>query len=215
MIKAWPLQNTKIRQLPLSSLTRDVIPYDPNDPSPTVGGQTLRPDLLQGPQDQRSVEARDDISCAQSEIFDSPLTVFSVSTSDTDIAVRVMDVYPDGRSMLMLDFAQRLRFMNGDYTRAGYKLLTPGQKYEHTFVSPDIALTFLSKHRFRICFSGSNYPRFARNMNTGLEDMYPSNSPDDGTGKWNSKEHQLDPLDSPVTTSINLLDVRVKYTAPA
>jgi predicted acyl esterase len=42
---------------------------------------------------------------------------------DTDVIVRVSDVYPDGRSILILDYAQRARYRHGfDHQ----ELLTPG-----------------------------------------------------------------------------------------
>jgi predicted acyl esterase len=48
-------------EIPATTDVLDLI-YDPEDPSPTVGGPTLRNDLEQGPYDQApSVESRNDI----------------------------------------------------------------------------------------------------------------------------------------------------------
>lgn len=83
---------------------------------------------------------------------------------DTDIAVRLCDVYPDGRSMLVTDGIRRLRFRDS-YTRE--ELLEPGKIYAVTIDLPATALTFLKGHQVRISITSSNYPRFSVNPNNG------------------------------------------------
>ncbi|MFL5765500.1 MAG: CocE/NonD family hydrolase [Bacteroidia bacterium] len=160
--------------------------YDPTDPSPTYGGTTLRADLEQGPYDQSdTVESRSDI-----QIFTTPLLTQNVvlkgsasvhmkissNRFDTDLMVRLTDVYPDGRSMLVNDGAFRMRFRNGN-TAADTAVMTPGAIYDCVIDLPNTAITFLAGHKIRIDVTSSNYPRFNRNMNTGGV-MYPGNNMD-------------------------------------
>jgi predicted acyl esterase len=160
--------------------------YDPNDPSPTIGGPTLRMDLEQGPYDQRdSVESRNDVLVFSTNVLTQDLILkgnakvhlkISSDKTDTDFDVRLTDVYPDGRSMLVNDAALRMRFRNG-FTANDTAAMVPGQIYDCVIELPATAITFLTGHKLRIDVSSSNYPRFNRNMNTGGP-MYPGNSLD-------------------------------------
>jgi len=87
-------------------------------------------------------------------------------TPDLDLAIRLTDVYPDGRSMLVLDGIQRARMRCGDDTEC---LLTPGVPVELTVELWSTALVFNAGHRIRISVSGSNWPRFEVNPNDGLD----------------------------------------------
>lgn len=156
--------------------------YDPEDPSPTVGGKTLNLALDQGPYDQGPmVESREDAIIFSSPILTQPVQVhgratvrLAVSTDrlDTDFTVRLTDVYPDGRSMLLGEGIQRLRFRDG-HTEAEVSLAEPNQIYQLEMELEELGITFLEGHRIRLIVSSSNYPRYNRNMNTGA-DMYPN-----------------------------------------
>ncbi len=150
--------------------------YNPADPSPTWGGPTLRQDLHQGPYDQSHVvESRSDLLIYQTAPLSNPvvmkgpvhvhLTVKS-DRKDTDFTVRLTDVYPDGRSMLLYDQIQRMRFRNG-YWATDTAVMIPGQQYEIDLMLPDQAITFLPGHRIRLDVSSSDYPRFDTNLNNG------------------------------------------------
>ena len=148
---------------------------DPAQPVPTLGGNVLT--LPQcGPHDQRPVETNHSVSMA---LFDSapllqPLHVHgrvsaqlwvSSSAVDTDVMVKITDVYPSGQSMLLQDGALRLRWRDGPSVRAAP--LVPGQAY---LVSVDLGWTsyWLSTgHRLRVALSSSNAPRFSINPNNG------------------------------------------------
>lgn len=160
--------------------------YNPSDPSPTVGGTTLRADLDQGPYDQAPiVESRNDIISFTTEALTQDvrmrgnaavyLKVFS-NRRDTDFNVRLTDVYPDGRSVLVHDGVMRMRFRNGTKP-ADTSLIVPGTVYDAEIELPATALTFLAGHKIRVNICSSNYPRFNRNMNTG-GNMYPGGSLD-------------------------------------
>ena len=160
--------------------------YNPNDPSPTHGGPTLNLQLTQGPLDQSAtVENRDDAMIFTSDPLTKPLVIkgrprlelfVSSDRIDTDFAVRLTHVYPDGRSMLLADGIQRMRFRNGYYA-ADTMMMTPGEIYSISIELPDIGHTFPTGHQVRTIITSSNYPRFNRNMNTGGE-MYPNGNGD-------------------------------------
>jgi len=146
--------------------------YDPSDPSPTVCGANLT--IKAGPCDQREVEARDDVLIFSTPPLESPLEVtgrvrarlWLVSDApDTDVAVRLTDVYPDGRSMLVTDGILRARFRGLDFTRE--ELMIPGAPYELEIDLGSTSIAFDAGHAIRIVISSSNAPRFDPNPNTG------------------------------------------------
>lgn len=157
-----------------------VIIYDPRDPSPTIGGPTLSPDLLQGPYRQdTAVENRNDVlvftsgELTQNVVLKGkPGVHLKISSDrlDTDFAVRLTDVYPDGKSMFISDGIFRMRFRNG-FTAADTSVMLPGTIYDVSIALPDVAYTFLAGHRIRADITSSNYPRFDSNLNNGQQ-MY-------------------------------------------
>jgi uncharacterized protein len=192
--------------------------YDPRDPSPTIGGPTLHTDLQQGPYDQSPVvESRDDILIFDSGELDEPISVagaprvvlhVSSNRTDTDFAVRLTDVYPDGRSMILADGIYRMRFRNG-YTSTAESLITPGDIYQIEIELPDMAQTFPAGHHIRLDITSSNYPRFHRNINNG-EDLY---APGDTLAALNKVYHNASNLSSlilPVASSVNLTSEKKK-----
>jgi predicted acyl esterase len=171
---------------PLSASGSLSFTYDPNNPSPTIGGPTLRADLEQGPYDQAAlVESRNDIEMfttaplTQDVVMKGQAVVHLKVSSDkydTDFDIRLTDVYPDGRSMLVNDGVMRLRFRNGN-TASDTSDIVPGQVYACDIALPNTSITFLAGHKIRVDVTSSNYPRFNRNMNTDGA-MYPGNSLD-------------------------------------
>jgi putative CocE/NonD family hydrolase len=144
---------------------------DPNQPVPTMGGQELSSEA--GPYDQRPIEGRSDVSSFTTAPLTSPMTVVGrvrcrlwirPDTPDLDLAVRLTDVYPDGRSMLVSDGIQRARMRCGDDREC---FLTPGVPTELVVDLWSTALVFAAGHRVRIDVSGSNAPRFEVNPNDG------------------------------------------------
>lgn len=154
--------------------------YDPQDPSPTIGGSTLQQGLLQGPYDQSdTVEVRNDILIFTTDVLSQdvkligkPLVHLFVSSNrlDTDFAIRLTDVYPTGESLLLAEGIKRMRFRNG-YTTADTASIVYGQIYEIEVELKNLANTFLAGHKIRVDITSSNYPRFDNNLNNG-QDMY-------------------------------------------
>jgi len=168
------LQNTGRLSKELSISSSRTYTYNPSDPSPTVGGATLRNDLLQGPYDQTpQVESRQDILTYTSDSLQEVVSLngksraiiwISSDRMDTDLCLRLTDVYPDGRSMLLAEGVRRLRFRNS-YNQP--ELMVPGQAVEVEVNMPALSHSFLPGHRIRLNVSSSNYPRFDANLNNG------------------------------------------------
>lgn len=154
--------------------------YNPRDPSPTVGGATLRLDLQQGPYDQAPVvESRTDLRKFTTAVLSSDLVVtgkpkaylfVSSDKLDTDFSIRLTDVYPNGTSMLLSDGIFRMRFRNG-FTTSDTASMVQNQIYSIAIQLPDVAITFKAGHRIRLDITSSNYPRYDCNLNNGLQ-MY-------------------------------------------
>jgi len=88
----------------------------------------------------------------------------SSNCRDTDFTVKLCDVYPDGRSMLVTDGIIRARYRNG-FDRVAF--LKKGEVYELTVDLWSTSLIFNKGHRIRVSVSSSNTPRFEPNANTG------------------------------------------------
>ncbi len=145
---------------------------DPANPVPTVGGANLS--LPAGSFDQRKIEKRDDVLVFTTPALTKPLDVtgdlraivyFSTDVPDTDIAVRLMDVYPDGRSMLVADGLVRAIHRNGMDGPA--PPLEKGKIYEMEVNVTATSLIFNKGHRVRVSLAGSNFPRFDINLHNG------------------------------------------------
>jgi hypothetical protein len=90
---------------------------------------------------------------------------FSSDAPDTDLLVRLSDVYPDGRSILIADGIQRLRFRESWERET---LMKPGEVYTVRFNIGWISQQFATGHRIRIAVSSSGADLYEPNPNTGL-----------------------------------------------
>ena len=88
----------------------------------------------------------------------------SSSARDTDFTVKLVDVFPDGSVYNIDETIQRARYREG-YDQQVF--MGPGEVYELTISPMSTSSSFESGHRIRIEVSSSNFPRFARNLNTG------------------------------------------------
>ena len=147
---------------------------DPENPTPTVGGQNKQPTFGKGPYDQsEKVEGHDDVLVYTSPVLKEDVTVVgdvnvkvfvSSDSEDTDVSYRLTDVFPsDGRSMLLRDGIIRMSLRR---TRKQYEFLTAGKVYEADIWTIPIAYTFLKGHQIRLIISSTNYPRYDINTNT-------------------------------------------------
>jgi len=150
---------------------QDSFDYDPSTPVPTLGGAALLP-WEAGPADQRKIEERNDVLVYSTEAIKKPLIVIgpiklklfaATSAVDTDFTAKLVDVYPDGKAIIVKEGILRGRYMGGD--RA--KPLEPGKVYEWNIDLGYVALKVNPGHQMRLEISSSNFPRFSRNLNTG------------------------------------------------
>jgi uncharacterized protein len=130
--------------------------------------------ITAGAFDQRQMEARADILVYSSEPLkdgtevSGPIDVtlyVSSDAKDTDVTVKILDVYPDGTAYNLDETIQRLRYRDG-YEREPV-WMQPGKVYKVTVQPMMTSNYFAAGHRIRIEVSSSNFPRFDRNLNTG------------------------------------------------
>ncbi len=148
--------------------------YDPNSPVPTVGGNNCcGTPTLAGPKDQRPIEARPDVLVYTSSILEQPVAIAgpvkmklfaSTDGPDTDFAVKLVDVSPDGFAMNIAEGIIRARYRKGTNQM---ELLKPGEVYEFDIDMVGTANVFQKGHRIRVDVTSSNFPQFDRNPNTG------------------------------------------------
>jgi putative CocE/NonD family hydrolase len=147
--------------------------YDPADPVRTLGGALLLPpEFLDGPRDQRRVEARPDVLTYTTQPLEQDTEVTGPvrvelwacsSAPDTDFVARLVDVYPDGRAYNLTDGIIRARYRAGP----AESLLEPNQPYRFTIDLWATSNVFKAGHRIRLQVTSSNFPRWDRNPNTG------------------------------------------------
>jgi putative CocE/NonD family hydrolase len=156
--------------------TPDGFTYDPMHPVMSHGGNVCcqANALSGGSLDQREMEARDDILVYTTPPLEEGLEVsgpvqltayVSSDRKDTDITVKLIDVYPDGTAYNLDETIQRLRYRDG-YEKPPV-WMEPDSVYKVVLQPMTTSNYFAPGHRIRIEVSSSNFPRFDRNMNTG------------------------------------------------
>jgi len=150
--------------------TADSFYNDPMHPVPSHGGGccSASPAL-----DQTEVEKRNDVLVYSTDRLDKPIDIagyikatlyVSSSVPDTDLALKVVDVYPDGKAYNVLDTMQRLRYRDGIDKES---LMKPAETYKVELGQMAIATRLGIGHRLRIEIAGTNFPLYERNLNTG------------------------------------------------
>lgn len=91
--------------------------------------------------------------------------IFAGSTArDTDFILRVSDVYPDGRSMLLMDYPLRARYREGFEKQV---LLTPGEPAKLAWHIGWTSIIFNKGHRIRVTIASTGAPLYEPNNQTG------------------------------------------------
>ncbi len=153
----------------------DHFTYDPANPVPTLGGNACCfPEITtMGPFDQQSIEQRQDVLVYTTEPLKQDLEVtgpvtaqlfVATSAKDSDFTVKLVDVYPNGKAMNVCDGIVAARYRK---SLEKSLLLTPNRVYELEVDMWFTSQVFKVGHRLRVEISSSNFPRFARNLNTG------------------------------------------------
>ena len=153
----------------------DSFSYDPMNPVTSYGGNVCCTGnaVKGGAFDQQEMEARNDILVYSTKplkegieisgFIESTLYVSS-SAKDTDFTIKLIDVYPDGRAYNLDETIQRVRYREG-YDKEVF--MEPDKVYKVKLTPMSTSNYFKKGHRIRIEISSSNFPRFARNLNTG------------------------------------------------
>ncbi|MCB1020185.1 MAG: CocE/NonD family hydrolase, partial [Acidobacteria bacterium] len=140
---------------------------DPNDPPELKGNQP------QSGLDQRKFESHAGVRTFTSEPLQAPVEwtglvkaklYVSSDAPDTDILVRLTDVYPDGRSILLSDMVRRMRFRNGFEKQ---EFLEPGEVYPVEIDITWLSHVFNKGHRIRVTVCSGGAPYWEVNPQTG------------------------------------------------
>jgi putative CocE/NonD family hydrolase len=153
----------------------DTYLYDPRTPVQTIGGGDCCNGgvVVPGAYDQRPVEVRHDVLVYTSDPLKEPIRVagfvdailhVSSDVKDTDFAVKLVDVGPDGTAYILDDTICRARFREGYGKEV---MMEKGKTYKIDFTPMSTANVFLPGHRIRVEVTSSNFPKFVRNLNTG------------------------------------------------
>ncbi len=161
----------RLQREPSGETPPDRFVYDPADPVPTVGGQQMHPPF--GPRDRRGVERRADVLVYTSDPLERDLevtgpvsaTIYAATDApDTDFTAALVDVYPDGRAIILCEGIRRGR-LRASFDQA--RPIQPGEVYEYPIDLWETGNVFKAGHRIRVEISSSNFPRNERNLNTG------------------------------------------------
>lgn len=165
---------TLVAKIP-SSDKPDAFTYDPANPVSSYGGNVCCTGnaVTGGAFDQSQMELRDDILVYTSEPLKEGMEVsgfiestlyLSSDVKDTDVTIKLIDVYPDGKAYNLDETIQRARYRDG-YEKEVW--MEKGNVYKVKLSPMSTSNYFEAGHRVRIEVAGSNFPRFERNMNTG------------------------------------------------
>lgn len=172
---------------------------DPDNPVPYVGEMKNRRGKTYMNADQRFTKDRSDVLEYQTEpfaedtTFAGPVEIHlrtSVSTTDIDFAVRIIDCFGEestkpGYEMLVRADVMRARYRHGFSDPIP---VLPYEDFDVDFTLPDIAHTFRSGHRLKICVQSSWFPiaelspqQFVNLWSCSKEDFIPSTVKISGT----------------------------------
>ena len=173
--------------------------HDPDDPIRTIGGANM---IVKTPDGLRDSQGQFDLTQWAQYTMDRPgvlrfetaplqdtLTIIGFpeaviyaksnpagvmnGPTDTDFFVRIVDVYPDGRELFVVEGCVNARGRN--YARsvaagqeddnAVFDNINIGQVYEYIFQMMPIGYTFGRQHKLKVLISSSNYTRYQVNPN--------------------------------------------------
>jgi putative CocE/NonD family hydrolase len=147
----------------------DAVTFDPANPCPSYATSLWTP--LSTLSDQAAIAQRGDVlvfvtqSLPETVRVAGPLELelwFESDAPDCDFAAKLVDVSPDGTCEWRGEGIQRARTRDSP---AIEKLVTKGEPTRLTVRMGHIACTFAAGHRIGLNVTGSNFPRFARNLN--------------------------------------------------
>jgi hypothetical protein len=133
-----------------------------------------------GAHDYRKLAEREDVLTFDSQVLEKDTEItgpieaqmfVSCDCRDFDLWVRLEDVSPDGTAFnLMSPGLDVLRASYRDLAR-GRQWLEPGKIYDLDLKNLITSNVFLKGHRIRVQISGSFYPNFSRNLQSGKSEV--------------------------------------------
>lgn len=126
-----------------------------------------------GASDARPFEEQSEVRTFTTDVLLDPIEwtgriaveLFVSSTApDTDFIVRVSDVYPDGRSVLIVDYPWRARYREGFESEV---LMKPGEVTKVAFPVGWISQIFNRGHRIRVTVASTGAPLYEPNPQNG------------------------------------------------
>ena len=126
-----------------------------------------------GARDARKVEEQTDVLTFTTDVLAKPVewtgrakAVLNVSSTapDTDFIVRISDVYPDGRSILIVDYPLRARYREGFEKEVFMK---PGEVYTLKWDIGWMSQIFNKGHRIRVTVASTGAPLYEPNPQNG------------------------------------------------
>ena len=152
---------------------KDEFTYDPMDPTPYVTEITSA--QIGGPDNFSSIERRDDVLVYTSPPLERDLTLLGAvgadifmetDVVDTDAMAMLLDVWPNGFSQRLCDGMTRARYRNGMHKT---EFLERGKVYEFKIDLWNTGHRIPKGHRLRIDIASAAFPKYSRNLNTGLD----------------------------------------------
>lgn len=163
-----------------SSYAADLFSYDPLNPVPTTGGNLCcGTDVIpggpkSGAYEQADVENRQDVLVYTSAPMERNVAVIGpvkvtlfakTDGTDTDFTAKLVAVRPDGATHNLVDGIVRARLRNG--SKSAPELIVPNRTYEYEIELGNVGTMVPEGHQIRLQISSSNFPKYARNLNTG------------------------------------------------
>ncbi|GEQ86441.1 acylase [Patiriisocius marinistellae] len=153
----------------------DSFVYDPMNPVTSLGGNVCCTGnaVEGGAFNQQEMEERADILVYTTDVLKEGVELsgfietelyVSSNAKDTDFTIKLIDVYPDGTAYNLDETIQRVRYREG-YDKEVF--MEKGEVYKLDLTPMSTSNYFEKGHKIRIEISSSNFPRFARNLNTG------------------------------------------------
>lgn len=146
--------------------------YNPLDPAPSIGSKMLYGDGYEGPKEQSTISARDDVLSFRSPTLEEDVTVaghnkvilYVESTAkDTDFMVKLCDHFPDGRAYFLQSGSFRMHTLQEN----NHVRFLPNQVFCIEISLGSIAYAFLKGHKIQLQVTSSDFPHHSRNLNTG------------------------------------------------
>jgi putative CocE/NonD family hydrolase len=148
--------------------------YDPMHPTPAHGGQSCCFIVVPGGAfDQAGIEMRNDVLVYSTPPLTERTDVvgnievslyLSSDVKDTDLAIKLMDVDPEGRAYNLDEGLLRVRWREG-WDKPVF--MERGKVYKVDIPPLVTSNSFAPGHRIRIEVASSSFPHFERNLNTG------------------------------------------------